>query len=763
MATRGSGGGATVPNLRTASGTRTVLVVAFDTALALGTAAIGLAVSGASSGAATPPPPQGWTAAQAQLPATPPPTSSPGTYFGQEACSAPTKCIVPGYYDTAGGEPLIEQESGSAWTSVVPPLPAGAEGASLFGATAEPNGTLVAVGAYKTSSQAVPLIETWSGGIWTPTALPIPAGTPSNEGGYLKSIQCPQVGDCVGLGIAPSAGGGIVSFSEIESNGSWTAAPVPLASGTGSGSKQFTYLKSLSCPSVGDCVAVGSYKDSNPTPEIEDAVVATLSGGVWSTQLAPLPGAYTDSFASTVSCPSAGNCVAVGTAGGASSFYGYIDTLADGTWSSALAPTASAGEESYLLGVSCTTDGFCAAVGTEATSGLSAYALTRTNGSWTQAAVAEPANGAPSSSGLLTGVDCVSAQACTAVGEYEDSSSNQQAFFATLATPGSPGAAAKGVHKETAPPPTWSSVETPVPAGAASNPKTSPINQEEFLTAPVCFPQGGCGATFSYTDTSDKTQTALETYTPAQGYSEVASDGGLFNYGTAYYGSASQLPLNKPIVGMANTPNAGGYWQVASDGGIFNYGDAGFYGSAGSLPLNKPIVGMAPTPDGGGYWLVASDGGIFNYGDAGYYGSAGSIALNKPIVGIAATPDGKGYWLVASDGGIFAYGDAQFYGSMGSQPLNKPIVGIASTGSGGGYWEVASDGGIFNFGDAPYAGSASSMPLNKPIVAIVPTYDGEGYWEIANDGGLFNYGDASFLGSAASQPLVKPVNGGAAL
>ena len=36
-----------------------------------------------------------------------------------------------------------------------------------------------------------------------------------------------------------------------------------------------------------------------------------------------------------------------------------------------------------------------------------------------------------------------------------------------------------------------------------------------------------------------------------------------------------------------------GYWLVASDGGIFNYGTAGFYGSAGGIHLNKPVVGMA--------------------------------------------------------------------------------------------------------------------------------------------------------------------------
>ena len=68
---------------------------------------------------------------------------------------------------------------------------------------------------------------------------------------------------------------------------------------------------------------------------------------------------------------------------------------------------------------------------------------------------------------------------------------------------------------------------------------------------------------------------------------------------------------------MASTASGNGYWIVASDGGIFNYGDAGFFGSAGNIVLNKPIVGMAATKDGGGYWLVASDGGVFTYGDAG--------------------------------------------------------------------------------------------------------------------------------------------------
>ena len=134
------------------------------------------------------------------------------------------------------------------------------------------------------------------------------------------------------------------------------------------------------------------------------------------------------------------------------------------------------------------------------------------------------------------------------------------------------------------------------------------------------------------------------------------------------------IHLNKPIVGMAPTPDGHGYWLVASDGGIFTYGDAVFYGSRGGQPLNRPVVGMAATPRGLGYWLVASDGGIFSYGDAVFHGSAGSIALNKPIVAMMSTFDGNGYWLTASDGGIFSYGDTGFYGSAGSLVLNAPVV-----------------------------------------------------------------------------------------
>ena len=140
-------------------------------------------------------------------------------------------------------------------------------------------------------------------------------------------------------------------------------------------------------------------------------------------------------------------------------------------------------------------------------------------------------------------------------------------------------------------------------------------------------------------------------------------------------GTPPPAPINVACKPPATAPS--GYWLDASDGGIFSYGNLPFCGSTGGVALNRPVVGMAGTPDAGGYWLVASDGGIFSFGDAGFYGSTGNVALNKPIVGMAPTPDGHGYWLVASDGGIFSYGDAGFHGSTGGTALNRPVVGVA--------------------------------------------------------------------------------------
>jgi len=236
------------------------------------------------------------------------------------------------------------------------------------------------------------------------------------------------------------------------------------------------------------------------------------------------------------------------------------------------------------------------------------------------------------------------------------------------------------------------------------------------------------------------------------GYWVGAADGGIFTFGAAkFYGSTGAMKLNKPVVGMAVSPDQAGYWLVASDGGIFTFGSAKFYGSTGAMKLNKPVVGMAPTPDGGGYWLVATDGGIFSFGDAKFYGSTGAMVLNRPIDGMARTADAKGYWLVASDGGVFSFGDAKFYGSTGGQPVPAPIQEMVPTSDGAGYWMLGGDGSVYPFGDAGNYGSFGTAGLTGNAVGIQPTATGKGYLVVTSDGRVYSFGDAPNFGGVPDE------------
>ena len=282
-------------------------------------------------------------------------------------------------------------------------------------------------------------------------------------------------------------------------------------------------------------------------------------------------------------------------------------------------------------------------------------------------------------------------------------------------------------------------------------------------------PPALAGASFVY-DTArhigvlvgDEGQTWLLTHSHGgNGYLVCGADGAVYPFSdTRFFGSAGNIHLNQPIVGVAATPSGRGYWLAAHDGGIYTFGDTRFFGSTGNIHLNQPIVGMAATPSERGYWLVRSvtvgcsrsatrastearatsvsisrlsvwprrrrgvaiglsarDGGMFTFSNTRFYGSTGNIRLNQPIVGIAADPHAGGYWLVAGDGGVFAFGHAGFHGAV--EPP-RPTVAIAAGPTGRGYWIFGSDGHVQAFGDAPPHGDALGR-IRAPIVGTTST------------------------------------------
>jgi hypothetical protein len=255
-------------------------------------------------------------------------------------------------------------------------------------------------------------------------------------------------------------------------------------------------------------------------------------------------------------------------------------------------------------------------------------------------------------------------------------------------------------------------------------------------------------------------------------YTLGAADGGVFNFGTAFYGSAAGTAELFPYVGVAAAPGGQGYWLADGAGRVpqgpelsgHAFGpNAAFFGDASGHVLARPVVGIAASPRGDGYWLVAADGGVFNYGPgAAFYGSAGRLHLSTAIVGIAAAPAGDGYYLAGRDGGVFCFGAGTRFDGSAAGKSKQPIVGIAVDPSTGGYWVVSAGGSVFSFG-APNFGSASGLSLSKPIVAIAAVPGGGGYYLVGRDGGVFAFGPgARFRGSMGNRHLNKPIDAVAA-
>jgi hypothetical protein len=298
-----------------------------------------------------------WTAAAAPAPPgaviASPPSKVPVTSV---ACPSATRCFAGGNYRSAGDNlAMLLAWSGKKWTAHRAPLPAGANpnpDALVSGMSCPSVTWCTAVGQYDAAGNQYGLLLRLSRGKWTAAAAPVPAG--SEATGTLKAVSCPSVTRCFAGGWENAMQPVMLTWAKSK----WSVVTVPLPSGAAA--NPLAEIDGISCPTVSQCIAVGSYEDSAGA---QQGVLLTWRGSNWTARKAPLPSnAGADPWVSlnAVACPASSRCTVGGQyENAASTPLGLLLTWSRQHWTASVAPTLTYN----VYAVSCPAVSRCYAVG----------------------------------------------------------------------------------------------------------------------------------------------------------------------------------------------------------------------------------------------------------------------------------------------------------------------------------------------------------------------------------------------------------------
>jgi hypothetical protein len=355
-----------------------------------------------------------WNGTAWAIQATPNPASSPDNELLGVSCSTPGRCVAVGYFisDQAAGT-LAESWNGSSWAIRATPHPSGDIDASLASVSCTSAVACTAVGGYASPAQAgETLAESWNGTSWTIRATPNVAGAHNN---YLSAVSCTGAGACTAAGDHAAIGQPELTLAESWDGASWRIQATPSPPGAA-----VSNLSGVSCPAAGACTAVGTHV----TPAATSLTLAEAwDGKSWAIQASPAPAGATVAELSAVSCAGASACTAVGYdtnfLGGTATDKTLAESWNGTSWRVQATPTLADG--SVLSAVSCAGAHACMAVGYYLNSLLRPVSLAEAWNGTTWKTVPTPSP--PGATDIaLSGVSCTAADACTAVGSYDNSS-----------------------------------------------------------------------------------------------------------------------------------------------------------------------------------------------------------------------------------------------------------------------------------------------------------------------------------------------------
>jgi hypothetical protein len=355
------------------------------------------------------------------------------------SCASPGYCTAGGSYGgsiqgTGYGQPFVVNEVNSIWRKAIPvpgvlALNTGKNGFISSVSCTRP-GYCSAGGRYVGPKGSRPFVVNEVNGVWhNVITLPV-TGVGDVE---VSALACASPGNCSAAGTSSSVGTAAAglegTFVVNKVNGKWQK-PIVIP-----GKPVFVYgswVRSMACPTAGNCTAAGWYLDGGDKFQ---AFVASEVNGTWHNYIT-IPGtsAHPGSGAqvSALSCPKPGNCTVAGSYIGEAEFVGFLASEVNGTWHTArsvpgLANLYGSGG-GQVTALSCTRPGDCSAGGwyhVRQDQGHP-FVVSKVNGTWHNAHEVPGMSGLdPSGHGGINVLSCAGPGNCSAGGSYPGATSSQ--------------------------------------------------------------------------------------------------------------------------------------------------------------------------------------------------------------------------------------------------------------------------------------------------------------------------------------------------
>jgi hypothetical protein len=343
-------------------------------------------------------------------------TGAPGGVLNAVSCPAAGRCMAVGSLHVSAtdfaGRPVALALNGGAWAPTPvssPRVVAGGSGAHLFGVDCPTVRFCAAVGDANVAlspSRMADAAQRFDGTRWRRVRTPATAGTVG-----LFAVACASPRLCVASGAAIVAGHNN-AYVLVDHGSGYRSTAVSSPAGPAGSSG----LSGIDCPTSRFCLAVGEY--AGPGSSKNHPWAERYDGVRWRRVAAPNPSSGPNGVTlSAVSCPRAGDCLAVGRASTATASQPVLMRLRAGRLRLVATPSALAG--SVPVGVSCQgTSATCELIAQRpdaAAQVLHTLAVSMTAGAF-GAPLSADVPGAGSQ--LPFGVSCPPSGPCTAVGSW---------------------------------------------------------------------------------------------------------------------------------------------------------------------------------------------------------------------------------------------------------------------------------------------------------------------------------------------------------